>query len=152
MYSKQICFRNWFIIRNLFLSFRFLQVCELWRRHPTFLKGNYRFVRVELEKILMNQKSKQDRSGSNGDRGSVDKSKNKYSDDLRKACQTKNTDLEGIVSKATKEFVWILVQEHYSMRMGYTKLYGPEPAVVKYKVDDYIRVSLEENVSTKWIC
>ena len=97
----------------------------------------------------MSQNSKQDRRGPNGDRGSVDKSKNKYSDDLRKTCQTKNTDLEGIVSKATKEFVWILVQEHYSMRMGYTKLYGPEPAVVKYKVDDYIRVSLEENVSTK---
>ena len=128
------------------------------------LKRNYRFVRIELDKkILMNQNSKQDRSGPNGDRSSVDKSKSKSSDmapssrnkhfnhehDLRKACQTKNTDLEGIVSKATKEFVWILVQEHYNMRMGYTKLFGPEPAVVKYKVDDYIRVSFEENVSTQ---
>ena len=105
----------------------------------------------------MNQNSKQDRKGPNGDRGSVDKSKSKSSDmapssrnlehDLRKACQTKNTDLEGIVSKATKEFVWILVQEHH--RMGHNKLYGPEPAVVKYEVDDYIRVSLEENDSTQ---
>ena len=93
----------------------------------------------------MNQNSKQDRSGSNGDRGSVDKSKK--AEDLRKACQTKNTDLEGIVSKATKEFVWILVQEHY--RMGNTKLWGPEPAVIKYRVDDYIRVSYEENGSTQ---
>ena len=109
----------------------------------------------------MNQNSKQDRSGPNGDRGSVDKSKSKSTDmapsskstyfnhenDLRKACQTKNTDLEGIVSKATKEFVWILVQEHH--RMGHNKLYGPEPVVVKYEVDDYIRVSLEENDSTQ---
>ena len=109
----------------------------------------------------MNQNSKQDRKGPNGDRGSVDKSKSKSTDtapssrnthfnnenDTRKACQTKNTDLEGIVTKATKENVWILVQEHY--RMGHNKLYGPEPAVVKYKVDGYIRVSSEENVSTQ---
>ena len=97
----------------------------------------------------LNQNSKQDRRGPNGDRGSVDKSKSKSPNDLQKACQTKNTDLEGIVSKATKEFVWILVQEHYNMKMGYTKLYGPEPAVVKYRVDDYIRVSFEKNVSTQ---
>ena len=110
----------------------------------------------------MNQKSKQDRSGPNGDRRSVDKSKSKSSDmapssknthfnhdnDLRKACQTKNTDLEGMVTKATKENVWILVQEHYKIGQ-YNKMWGPEPAVVKYKVDDYIRVSFEENVSTK---
>ena len=111
----------------------------------------------------MNQNSKQDRSGPNGDRGSVDKSKNKSSDmapsskstyfnhenDLRKACQTKNTDLEGMVTKATKENVWILVQEHYRMWFQHKKLHGPEPAVVKYKVDSYIRVSFEENVSTR---
>ena len=106
----------------------------------------------------MNQNSKQDRSGPNGDRGSVDKSKSKSSDssrnthfnhdnDLRKACQTKNTDLEGMVTKATKENVWILVQEHY--KMGRNKLFGPEPAVVKYNVDDYIRVSFEKIVSTQ---
>jgi len=105
----------------------------------------------------MNQNSKQDRKGPNGDRGSVDKSKSKSTDtapssrnmhfnnenDTRKACQTKNTDLEGMVTKATKENVWILVQEHY--RMGHNKLYGPEPAVVKYKVDGYIR----ENFPTR---
>ena len=64
--------------------------------------------------------------------------------DFRKACQIKNTDLEGMVTKATKEWIYILVQEHF--RPGKTKVYGPEPCVLKYKVDDYIKVSSEENV------
>ena len=59
--------------------------------------------------------------------------------EFRKACQIKNTDLEGMVTKATKEYIFILAQEHY--KSGYKKLYGPEPCVLKYKVDDYIKVS-----------
>ena len=76
-------------------------------------------------------------------------------------CQLKNTDLEGMVTKATKEYVWILAQEHFKLSMSKQRIYGPEPCVIKYKVDKYIRVSFEENnkyrvshsemVETKWL-
>ena len=49
-----------------------------------------------------------------------------------------------MVTKATKEYIYILAQEHF--KPGSKKLYGPEPCVLKYKVDDYIKVSSEENV------
>ena len=68
----------------------------------------------------------------------------RQNDDLRKACQIKNTDLEGMVTKATKDYIFILAQEHF--KPGNKKLFGPEPCVLKYKVDDYIKVSSEENL------
>ena len=81
--------------------------------------------------------------------------------ELMKDCQLKNTDMEGMVTKATKEYVWILVQEHFKHKTTLKKIYGPEPCVIKYKVDKYIRVSSIENntyrvshsemVETKWL-
>ena len=70
----------------------------------------------------------------------------RQNDDLRKACQIKNTDLEGMVTKATKEYIFILAQEHFIFKPGNKKLFGPKSCVLKYKVDDYIKVSSEENV------
>ena len=70
---------------------------------------------------------------------------------LKKECQIKNTDLEGMVTKATKEYVWILAQEHFKHATINKKIYGPEPCVIKYKVDGYIRVSSQENIMFRWV-
>jgi hypothetical protein len=103
------------------------------------------------------------KNGQNSDHGNGDKNRSKSASqnwndrpgreplsdeemfDLKKKCQIKNTDLEGMVTKLSKEFVYILVQEHF--KFGQRKMYGPEPCVIKYRVDDYIRVSSEEKLS-----
>ena len=91
----------------------------------------------------MDRKPKQDRGGPS-DRKHPNPYKHVDWPGQRKQCHDKNQDLEGIVMKVTKEHVMILAQEHYRVsevpRDRYGEIIGPEPYVIKYKVDSYLKV------------